>query len=251
MNIFALDRSPILSARWQHDRHVVKMILESYQLLSTAIHHNDFYRDVYNRAVSRLPVPAQADLLKPTHDNHPAAVWVRESSQNFVWLAIHAIELSHEYSRRFNKSHQYTRFEPLLAMMIVDLTGLKGFWTRDGNRAEINQPFIDYATQYGPGVYCGPDHYAPVTRMHPMQRVIESYRAYYLAEKVSGNRWTHHVALDLPEWLAPAALIHHRPEARGNRRGYSPRAIPIVKPDLSILKNPSRVRLGRISLSTR
>ena len=40
MNIFYLDSDPIIAAQMQCDKHVVKMILESTQLLYTANHEN-------------------------------------------------------------------------------------------------------------------------------------------------------------------------------------------------------------------
>ena len=36
MNIFYLDRDPVIAAQMMCDKHVVKMILESAQMLSTA-----------------------------------------------------------------------------------------------------------------------------------------------------------------------------------------------------------------------
>lgn len=85
MNIFILDENPILSAQYQCDKHVVKMILESAQLLC----------GVFDSAP-----------YKRTHYNHPCAKWVRESLGNFTWLKNHAFALCQEYTYRYEKVHK-------------------------------------------------------------------------------------------------------------------------------------------------
>ena len=89
MNIFYLDTCPIRAAQQQCDKHVVKMILESAQMLSTA--HHEFGSD---RAV-----------YKSTHKNHPSTVWARECTANYIWLYVHMMALGMEYTKRYGKSH--------------------------------------------------------------------------------------------------------------------------------------------------
>lgn len=88
MNIFVLDSNPILAAMYQVDKHVVKMPLETAQLLCTA-HHG------YNQ------VPYTV-----THYNHPCAKWVRESLSNYMWLVKHGFALGNEYKYRYGKEHK-------------------------------------------------------------------------------------------------------------------------------------------------
>lgn len=95
MNIFILDTDPVQAARDQCNKHVVKMILESAQLLCTALHLN-------GTDASHLP-------YKPTHAKHPSTLWTAASSANMAWLWAHAIELCEEYTRRFGKVHK-TRY---------------------------------------------------------------------------------------------------------------------------------------------
>lgn len=92
MNIFFLDKSPIVSAKAMTNKHVVKMILETAQLLSTAHHvlDDEFSHD---------------HLYKKTHVNHPSSVWVRESNENYAWAYEHFIALCDEYTQRYNKTH--------------------------------------------------------------------------------------------------------------------------------------------------
>jgi hypothetical protein len=90
MNIFYLDKCPRKAARLQYNKHVVKMILESAQMLCTA-HH------VYGNPDD---VP-----YKQAHLNHPSTVWVRENSLHYDWLYEHFVALQGEYYKRYNKTH--------------------------------------------------------------------------------------------------------------------------------------------------
>lgn len=89
MNIFATDNNPIQSAIYLDDKRVIKMALESTQMLSTAI----------NECGGKAP-------YKSTHKNHPANVWTRQTRQNFDWLLAHAKALSTEYTYRYGKIHK-------------------------------------------------------------------------------------------------------------------------------------------------
>lgn len=92
MNIFYIHTSPQVSASAMSDKHVVKMILESAQLMSTA-HH------LYNSKHAPL-------LYKPTHTKHPSAIWVRQSKQHYEWLYKHFVALCEEYTQRYGKVHK-------------------------------------------------------------------------------------------------------------------------------------------------
>jgi len=90
MNIFYLDKCPHKAAELQYNKHVVKMILESAQMLCTA-HH------VYGNPDD---VP-----YKQAHLNHPSTIWVRENSLHYDWLYEHMIALGNEYTKRYGKQH--------------------------------------------------------------------------------------------------------------------------------------------------
>jgi len=92
VNIFYLDRDPDLAAAGQCDKHVVKMILETAQLLSTA-HH----------------ICGNGGPYKLTHQNHPSAVWARQSKDNYRWLYRHLLGLAYEYTERYGKQHKTIR----------------------------------------------------------------------------------------------------------------------------------------------
>lgn len=96
MNIFVLSLDILECAEQMVDAHVVKMILEYCQLLSTAHHVLDAAPDV--------------DIIyKPTHVNHPCARWVRESSENYYWLVGMLKALLYEYTFRYAKVHACSR----------------------------------------------------------------------------------------------------------------------------------------------
>jgi hypothetical protein len=94
MNIFALDHDPKKAAEYHIDKHAIKMILETAQLLSTAHHILD-----------NEPKPG---LYQPTHANHPSAKWARETSGNYIWLLDLGFALLAEYRRRYGKTHKTT-----------------------------------------------------------------------------------------------------------------------------------------------
>ena len=91
MNIFYLDEDPFKAAKVQYNKHVVKMILESAQMLCAAHHVLGNPDDV---------------PYKLAHKNHPSTVWVRENSLHYDWLYSHMIGLGLEYTYRYGKVHK-------------------------------------------------------------------------------------------------------------------------------------------------
>jgi len=116
MNIFFVDIDPYDAARMLCDKHVVKMIMESAQLLSTAwrvLEGRPYYglskkgrRKMFYYLQPYAGISLDNRLYNATHVNHPCAVWVRENNSNFSWLATHLHCLSNEYSLRYNKVHK-------------------------------------------------------------------------------------------------------------------------------------------------
>jgi len=91
MNIFAVDESPSAAAEYLCDSHVVKMILETAQILCT---------------VHDLHGEWQDWMYKPTHRHHPSVLWAAENDCNYSWLTYHFYALGSEYTRRYNKKHK-------------------------------------------------------------------------------------------------------------------------------------------------
>lgn len=108
MNIFYIDKDPIQAAQWMVDSHVIKMILESAQLLSTA--HRVLDGAPYKTHSKNGRLITKYDhlddrLYQATHVNHPSAVWVRQSRHHYEWLSKHFAALLDEYFVRFGKQH--------------------------------------------------------------------------------------------------------------------------------------------------
>ena len=91
MNIFVTDECPQISAQVLDNRRVIKMALETAQLLSSTIFINSatYYSDIY----------------KPTHLKHPCTIWAAQTLGNWQWLLQHFIALCEEYNFRYNKQH--------------------------------------------------------------------------------------------------------------------------------------------------
>ena len=112
MNIFYVDKDPAVAAQCLVDKHVVKMILESAQLLSTAHRLLDGVeiegKSKTGRKARRwtLPDARESVMYAATHINHPSAVWCRTSVQNYDWLVDHMYALMREYTNRYGKRHK-------------------------------------------------------------------------------------------------------------------------------------------------
>lgn len=93
MNIFVLDKNPIQAAIWHFDKHVTKMVLESSQMLCTALHINSSLQDI---------------PYKVAHPKHPCTIWTSNNRNNFLWLCDLADALATEYTHRYEKTHKCT-----------------------------------------------------------------------------------------------------------------------------------------------
>lgn len=108
MNIFYLHNDPVIAAKAMTNSHVVKMILESAQMLSIAHRVLDGHLEKNGRWTSyKLRDPIREEILyKSTHFNHPCSVWARESQDNYSWLYRHFLALCQEYRNRYGKIHE-------------------------------------------------------------------------------------------------------------------------------------------------
>ena len=89
MNIFFLDKHPVIAAQMQCNKHVVKMVLETAQMLSTAARakgHDAGYKSAYPK--------------------HPMTLWVSQSADNFRWAWLHGMSLAKEYTNRYDRIHK-------------------------------------------------------------------------------------------------------------------------------------------------
>lgn len=137
MNIFAVNKDPVIAAQSLCDKHVIKMIVETTQLLSTAINEK---------------LACQQDnLYKTTHKNHPCNKWARQSQQNFKWLYEHGIELLNEYYFRYNKKHHKSSIVLLATEKYKNIfpdAGLTNFAQAMPENYRSHDPIISYRMYY-------------------------------------------------------------------------------------------------------
>lgn len=199
MNIFVLDPNPRIAAKYHCDKHVVKMILETAQMLCTSLRKNceDYITRTqeYSQHITECESCAMEagmadfdeekwindclDLMpkipyKSTHKNHPCTIWSGESSANFSWLLALGIELCKEYTLRYGKVHKTTA----VFDFIVE------------NRNYIANLFTSHDFTELPQAM--PDDYKH-------EDVITAYRNYYIAEKSSIAQWNK--CTPAPEWF--------------------------------------------------
>jgi hypothetical protein len=177
MNIFYLDRDPVQAAQWMVDKHVVKMILESAQLLSTAHRFLDGTEYVDASSGRRIKRWALADSREPivykaTHINHPSAVWCRQSVENYNWLSDHLYALSAEYTYRYGKTHKCIT---------------------DGLAYVLQSPPLKLKEWDETPMICAMDEKYVVSK-----DPVENYRNYYRQGKPHLHKWTNRAP---PPWI--------------------------------------------------
>jgi len=178
MNIFYLSTDPVQAAEWMVDKHVVKMILESAQLLSTA--HRVLDGRLYTgktatgRNVKRYELPDGRDsvLYTATHVNHPSAIWARQSVENYGWLYEHFFALGREYTHRYGKTHKC--FQGELSYMLASPPHNLRDYDMTPMPSAMDEQYV-----------VGPD---PVT----------NYRNYYKLGKARMHSWKNRQP---PEWI--------------------------------------------------
>lgn len=118
MNIFYLHADPIECAKLHNDKHVVKMILEYGQLMSTAhrvLDGKEYYGKTANgRNIKRWLLPDEREhvIWKASHILHPSGIWTRASDKNYKWLYCLWFNLLQEYTHRYDKHHSAERMMP-------------------------------------------------------------------------------------------------------------------------------------------
>jgi hypothetical protein len=134
MNIFVLDTDPNIASKYHNDKHVIKMIVESAQLLCTA----------HWQCSSSAP-------YKSTHKNHPCSIWVRTSLSNYKWLCNLAKSLCEEYTFRYGKKHKTESVIDYCIDNLPDISdnGLTEFALAMPDEYKINSNAVDcYRTYY-------------------------------------------------------------------------------------------------------
>jgi hypothetical protein len=180
MNIFYLDKDAKTAAQYHCDKHVVKMIIEYAQLLSTAhrILDGTQYLDktANGRNIKRWKLDdyREYNLYKASHVNHPSGVWVRDSLDHYQWLWNLAAELCQEYRYRY------------------------GGKTDKQHKTSLVIQSLSFAPNNIPrtGLFSEPPQAMPADAKIPGDSVA-AYRNYYKLYKSSFARWTNR---EIPSW---------------------------------------------------
>lgn len=151
MNIFYLDRNLTKCAQSHCDKHVNKMILESGQLLATAIHLGD------PELAKTIP-----NLYKMTHKNHPSAIWARQSINHYLYLLDLMEALNEECQFRYGHSNVHVTLAKLRDWPYPVLSDVR-----------FSEP-----------PRCMPDD------LKAIPDTVEAYRAYYKRDKLPIAAWT-------------------------------------------------------------
>ena len=130
MNIFILDRDPLVSAQYHADKHCGKMILESAQMLSTVL----------------------GGPYRPTHQKHPCTLWVAKSRQNAVWLCTLAMGLNAEWRDRYGHTRNHKSWEVIAPLWEKTYTlpdeGLTPFILAMPDEYKTDDPVESYRAYY-------------------------------------------------------------------------------------------------------
>lgn len=133
MNIFVLDNDVAKCAEYHCDKHVVKMILESAQILSTVCRQ------------SGLDVG-----YKPTHSHHPCTIWAGESLDNWIWLRNLTASLNAEYRYRYEKSNNHKSYDLVATLPLPNIPdiGLTPFAQAMPDKYKHDDAVVAYRNYY-------------------------------------------------------------------------------------------------------
>ena len=175
MNIFYLHEDTKECAKQHLDKHVVKMILEYAQLLSTAHRLLDGHeyegKSISGRKAMRwkLDDSREDNLYLASHMKHPSGIWCRETTANYMWLYSLWRDLMQEYTFRYGKHHVAERLIPFLDILPTNI--------KNGDMTPMPQ--------------CMPEDYKVPTNS------IQAYHNYYINDKQPFAVWTNR---PIPEW---------------------------------------------------
>lgn len=200
MNIFVLDQNPVIAARDHCDKHVVKMILEYGQMLSTAHRLLDCKMSIHSavnpltgkvvtrklwlyegeRAIFREFIDEEGDVIyrwvvvdpvcyQVAHANHPCSVWARDTSANYSWLFKLFEACLNEYSARYGKKHSAERIYDHLSAT----------------------PSNIYSGGLTPFAQAMPEEFKH-------EDAVEAYRRFYVGAKARFAKWRY---TETPEWF--------------------------------------------------
>jgi hypothetical protein len=177
MNLFYLDLDPAKNAEYHVDKHIVKMPLETAQILCTThwisaiIGPAPRHLNSQELKELRAAVAMQACKnipYKPTHPNHPSVIWARTNCANYDWVLGYLLALGDEYTYRYDKEHLAVR-----------------------KCMELDCLVLPETSSMSPFALAMPDKYKS-------DDPIASYRAYYTGDKAHLAGWKYR---ETPKWF--------------------------------------------------
>lgn len=183
MNIFIVHEDPVIAAQMLCDQHVVKMVTESVQMLSTCHRVLDGVMSKQpsnsgKRMVPRYKLDDCRDvvLYHAVHFKHPCNIWIREDIRNYNWLFTHTYALCQEYTMRYKKTHA--------CQSIVNYLATVGHPRYMPGPSSKIQTFVQAM----------PDEYKD-------KDPVVAYRNFYIGSKSRFARWKYRKA---PKWYTDA-----------------------------------------------
>lgn len=195
MNIFVLDKDPKKAAQYHVDKHVIKMILESSQMLATA-----YYTSRGIKSFSKLHESKEKELMmvevfegfprragdekgtlpttfwirginpyRPAFVHHLCTQWAGKCIENWNWLHSLALELCKEFTHRYGKTHA--------CQEILE-------WMSE------NPALSESLGRITPHALAMPNEYIYYRWDNKEADPVQSYRNYYLGEKKALFSWT-------------------------------------------------------------
>lgn len=247
MNVFYLSHDPHLAARWMVDKHIVKMPLESCQMLSTAHRLLDGRVEEHRvRSGISTSKPKKFYLLRgekvkrlsetelvienqvcyyPTHVDHPSTQWTMASKENYEFHVQLLLAMTDEYARRYGRTYKSVKTVVPFLM-----------WAPNNLRSKA---------------YSDPVPAMPECYKVPGD-VVESYRNYYAGSKWRFAKWKHG---QLPPWFLSKvaemwdigdAVTHDERQAHAERvlLKRTPPAHPAV---MDLVRNLTKVRSANVT----
>lgn len=190
MNIFVVDECPIQSARMLCDQHVVKMVTESIQMLSTCHRVLDGKMEMAPSVSGKRQVPRyrlddgrDKILYHAVHFKHPCNIWIRENIVHYDWLLAHTITLNEEYTNRYNRIHACNSM--LVYLIAVGAPkNIPTYHNPDNPLTVTNIKFVQAM----------PDEYKD-------KDTVKAYRNFYIGSKSKFARWKYTTP---PKWYTDA-----------------------------------------------
>jgi hypothetical protein len=181
MNIFFLSTDPQQCAEYHCDKHVVKMIIEYAQLMSTAhrlLDGRQYTENNKGRMTKRWKLNDNIDTIiyKASHVNHPSAIWTRQDASHYTWLLTMWKFLLKEYTHRYGKHHKTGELEFALS------------------RLPRNIPIKSLSIEEPPQA---------MPEECKANGAVNAYRQYYILKKNGFARWTNR---QIPKWYSQGIL---------------------------------------------